>query len=43
MLAQGQPAPDFTLERVDEDGSVTLSEVYGEGQNVLLIFLRHMG
>jgi len=42
MLEEGMTAPDFTLDQV-EGKPITLSEVTGQGRNVLLIFLRHLG
>lgn len=42
MLEKGATAPDFTLEQVAGD-PITLSEITGQGRNVLLIFLRHLG
>jgi peroxiredoxin len=42
MLLEGNPAPDFTLPDV-EDRPVVLSDILRRGQNVLLIFLRHLG
>ena len=41
-LQEGDAAPDFTLSDV-EDRSVALSDIVRRGQNVLLIFLRHLG
>jgi peroxiredoxin len=38
----GDPAPDLMLE--DLNGSkVNLSDIWGQGNNALLIFLRHLG
>jgi peroxiredoxin len=42
MLVEGNPAPYFTLPDVD-DQPVALSDIVRRGQNVLLIFLRHLG
>jgi len=41
-LHEGDAAPDFTLPDV-EDRSVALSDIGSRGQNVLLVFLRHLG
>ncbi len=41
-LQEGDAAPDFTLPDV-EDRSVALGNIVSRGQNVLLIFLRHLG
>ncbi len=41
-LKEGDAAPDFTLPDI-EDRSVALSDIVRRGQNVLLIFLRHLG
>lgn len=40
MLQVGDVAPDFTLNTVD-GRPVSLSDYHG--QNVLLVFLRHLG
>ena len=41
-LRVGDEAPDFTLLKYD-DGPVTLKEILGKGENVLIVFLRHLG
>ncbi len=41
-LKPNTKAPDFTLTTV-EGKQITLSEVLTSGQNVLLVFLRHLG
>ena len=42
MLKQNQIAPDFSLP--DLDGIIqTLQDYLSDGQNVLLVFLRHLG
>jgi len=40
MVAEGDKAPDFSLQTVDGE-TVSLSEY--RGRNVLLIYLRHLG
>ena len=42
MTQPGDPAPDATLMTV-EGQAVSLAEAWGDGQNVLLVFLRHLG
>jgi peroxiredoxin len=39
---QPEKAPDFKLPNADGQ-PVTLSEVLGSGQRVMLVFLRHLG
>ncbi len=42
MLKQNQIAPDFSLP--DLDGTIqSLQDYLSDGQNVLLVFLRHLG
>ena len=42
MLTNNSVAPDFSL--ADLDGNLlSLKEILGDGQNVLLVFLRHLG
>lgn len=41
-LKAGQPAPDFTLSTV-EGTPLSLADLRKPGDNVLLVFLRHLG
>lgn len=42
MLKLGDTAPNFTLNTVD-GRPVSLGDALGDGRNVLLVFLRHLG
>ncbi len=42
MLQPGDKAPDFSLDTLDGQ-RFTLSATLATGQNVLLVFLRHLG
>ena len=42
MLNNNDIAPDFSLPGMDRN-ILSLQEILGDGQKVLLIFLRHLG
>lgn len=42
MLKTNNPAPDFTLHTVEGE-PIRMSDVLNSGENVLLVFLRHLG
>jgi len=42
MLNPNDHASDFSLPNTDGD-NISLQAILGEGHNVLLIFLRHLG
>ncbi len=42
MLYPGNKAPDLRLETIEGQG-VDLADIWQNGHNVLLVFLRHLG
>ncbi len=42
MIEAGNQAPRFSLPDVSGQ-TISLDDTLGEGQNVLLVFLRHLG
>jgi len=42
LKPHSKQAPDFTLNNADGN-PVTLSDILGSGQRVMLVFLRHLG
>ena len=41
-LKHNTPAPDFTLQSTDGE-EISLNELVKSGNNILLVFLRHLG